>query len=145
MKNVEIFVNENVVIITQMQLSHQTQKNQFDDIHNQLVAIKTQLHEIKKVQYQLANQETKTIKMREFRDMHKQRKDALAKEMRELRMNKISLKKKILKFKNRKQRFMINFDNENYNSRDDQRKNREFFSFFDFAISRRNDYFDSNL
>ena len=80
--------------------------------------------------------------MRELRDMHKQRKNALAKKMRELRMNKISLKKKMLKFKNRKHRFMIEFDNENYNFRNDRRKNRKFFSFFDFAINRRND--DSN-
>ena len=127
-----------------MQISHQAQKNQFNDIHNQLVAIKTQLHETKKVQHQLANQKTKTIKMRELRDMHKQRKNALTKKMRELRMNKISLKKKVLRFKNRKQRLMIDFDNENYNFRDDHRRNRKFLSFFDFAISRRNDYLDSN-
>ena len=142
LKNVEAFVNENSAIIKQMQLSHQAQKNQLNDIHNQLVAIKTQLHETKKAQHQLTNQETETVRMRELRDMHKQREDALAKKMRELRMNKISLKKKMLKFKNRKHRLMINSDNENYNPRDDRRKNRKFFSSFDFAISRRND--DSN-
>ena len=149
LKNVEVLVNENAAIITQMQSSHQTQKNQFDDVHNQFVAIKTQLRETKEVQHQLTNQKTKTIKMRELRDMHKQRKNALAKKMRALRMNKNSLKKKMLKFKNRKHRHMIDFDNENYNFRNDQRKNRKFLSSFDFAtvmsrkanlVSRRNEY-----
>ena len=90
--------------------------------------------------------------MREFRDMHKHRKNILTKKMRALRMNK-NLLKKMLKFKNKKYRFIINFDNENYNFRNDQRKNRKYFLFFDFVtimskktnfVNRRNEYFDSN-
>ena len=56
--------------------------------------------------------------MCKFRDMHKQRKNALTKKIRALRMNK-NLLKKILKFKNKKHRYMINFDNKKYNFRND--------------------------
>ena len=69
-----------------------------------------------------------------------------------LRMNNVSLKKKILKFKNKERRSLMNSNFEkNYNFRDKSHKERRCFSIFDFQFmikktnfaNRRNNFFES--
>ena len=133
---VEALSNDLFTIVNQLQTFHQTQKDKLVDVQSQLVIAQAQLQEVWKTQQDVTRKKIETARMKNLRDMHRQREEVLAAKVHTLRINKIFLKKKIQEFKLKKSRLQVNFEMKDY-------EYREILS-RDVSIARRNESFNIN-
>ena len=84
----------------------------------------------------MTREKNEIIRMKNFRDMHKQREKILVAKIHTLRIDKTFLEKKIHKFKLKKSRFQMNFETKNYEYRE--------ILFREISVARRNEFFDIN-
>ena len=108
-----------------IQTKKQTRQNiaQVQKLSNQqtqLQHLKSQLLIFRNNVNDLARQKIETIRMRRLKDEHKKRDDELIEEMKSLKLNKKTLKKKILDFFNRRSKhsnLIDDFDQKNTHRR----------------------------
>ena len=92
------------------------QIQKFFDFQFRLIQTKNQLLFNQIIDKNLIHQKTKTIKMKRCRNQHKTRKNELIEKIKIFRLNKTTLKKKILNFINKQSRssnFIDDFDRKN--------------------------------